>query len=99
MSAEQSKIQNPKSKILGMGWITPLGAGLDEVWSRLEAGEKPVAARNHLARIRRKSTLHTPSRRKPAPRLNATRACAVPAPSPITASPPPSPRSKTPASP
>lgn len=31
------------ARIAGMGWITPLGAGLDEVWSRLEAGERPVA--------------------------------------------------------
>ncbi|HWB57904.1 MAG TPA: beta-ketoacyl synthase N-terminal-like domain-containing protein [Chthoniobacteraceae bacterium] len=31
------------AKIAGMGWVTPLGTGLDEVWSRLEAGEKPVA--------------------------------------------------------
>jgi 3-oxoacyl-(acyl-carrier-protein) synthase len=33
----------PSTRIAGMGWVTPLGAGLDEVWSRLEAGEKPVA--------------------------------------------------------
>ena len=26
-----------------MGWVTPLGAGLDQVWSRMENGEKPVA--------------------------------------------------------
>ena len=32
----------PSSRIAGMAWVTPLGAGLDEVWSRLEAGEKPV---------------------------------------------------------
>ena len=31
------------AKIAGMGWVTPLGAGLDEVWSRLETGERPVA--------------------------------------------------------
>src|SRR5579862_8755839 len=30
-------------KVAGMGWVTPLGAGLDGVWSRLEAGERPVA--------------------------------------------------------
>ena len=30
-------------KIAGMGWVTPLGAGLDEVWSRLESGERPIA--------------------------------------------------------
>lgn len=41
----ESKIQNPKSKIriAGMGWVTPLGTGLDDVWDRIAAGEKPVA--------------------------------------------------------
>lgn len=33
----------PSARIAGMGWVTPLGAGLDEVWSRLESGERPVA--------------------------------------------------------
>lgn len=28
--------------IKGMGWITPLGSGLDEVWEKIEAGEKAV---------------------------------------------------------
>lgn len=31
-------------KIAGMGWVTPLGAGLDEVWEKIEAGQKPAPA-------------------------------------------------------
>jgi len=67
VSTEQSKIENPNSaeaeergrqpKIAGLGWVTPLGTDLDEVWSRLESGERPVAremtsphsAKTHLA--------------------------------------------------
>jgi 3-oxoacyl-(acyl-carrier-protein) synthase len=29
--------------IAGMGWVTPLGSGLEEVWNRLVNGEKAVA--------------------------------------------------------
>ena len=29
--------------IAGMGWVTPLGSGIDEVWSRLRRGEEAVA--------------------------------------------------------
>jgi 3-oxoacyl-(acyl-carrier-protein) synthase len=29
--------------IAGMGWVTPLGSGLEEVWNRLVIGEKAVA--------------------------------------------------------
>jgi 3-oxoacyl-(acyl-carrier-protein) synthase len=36
----ESKILNPKSKIAGMGWVTPLGNDLDEVWHRLMNGER-----------------------------------------------------------
>lgn len=28
--------------VQGIGWVTPLGAGLEEVWSRIEAGERAV---------------------------------------------------------
>ena len=31
------------SHVQGMGWITPLGAGLDEVWSRVASGERAGA--------------------------------------------------------
>jgi 3-oxoacyl-(acyl-carrier-protein) synthase len=38
-----SKIENRKSKIFiaGAGWITPLGAGLDEAWQAILAGAPP----------------------------------------------------------
>jgi 3-oxoacyl-[acyl-carrier-protein] synthase II len=29
--------------IAGLGWITPLGAGLDEVWARLMRGDRAEA--------------------------------------------------------
>jgi 3-oxoacyl-(acyl-carrier-protein) synthase len=43
-------------KIQGMGWVTPLGTGLEEVFARLQAGERaeavgvesPHSARRHL---------------------------------------------------
>ncbi len=28
--------------ITGMGWVTPLGRGLDEVWRKIQAGERPA---------------------------------------------------------
>ena len=31
--------------IAGTGWITPLGSGIDEVWQRLLAGDRPAAER------------------------------------------------------
>jgi 3-oxoacyl-(acyl-carrier-protein) synthase len=30
-------------RIAGMGWVTPLGSGLEDVWNRLSKGEKAVA--------------------------------------------------------
>ncbi len=47
------------TKILGMGWVTPLGTGLDDVWQRIANGERaavsevssPHAPRKHAAML------------------------------------------------
>jgi 3-oxoacyl-(acyl-carrier-protein) synthase len=57
MSApSQSAIRNPQSAIAGMGWVTPLGAGLDEVWARLENGDR--------AEVQEISSPHSPKKHR-----------------------------------
>ena len=53
-------------RIAGMGWVTPLGSGVDEVWERLLKGDEAVAeprSPEQFGRIDRTTSSVFPNRR------------------------------------